>query len=231
MGVSVQLLSSVRLFATPWTAAHQASLSITNSQSLPQTMAIESVMPSNHLILCHPLLLPPSICPSIRVFSSDQVWMWELDCQESWVPKNWCFWPVVLEKPLECPLDCKNIQPVHFKGDQSWVFFGRTDAIAETPILWPPHAKSWLIGKDSDAGSDGGQEEKEMTEDEIVGWRHQLDGRESSELQELVMDREAWRAAIHVITKSQTRLTDWTELNSVDHYSTAVSRNPWEEME
>ena len=111
------------------------------------------------------------------------------------------------------------------------MFFGRTDAIAETPILWPPHAKSWLIGKDSDAGSDGGQEEKEMTEDEIVGWRHQLDGRESSELQELVMDREAWRAAIHVITKSQTRLTDWTELNSVDHYSTAVSRNPWEEME
>ena len=86
--------------------------------------------------------------------------MWELDCEESWAPKNWCFWTVVLEKTLESPLDCKEIQPVHSEGDQSWVFFGRNDATAETPILWPPHAKSWLIGKDSDAGRDWGQEEK-----------------------------------------------------------------------
>ena len=87
-------------------------------------------------------------------FSSGHVWMWELDCEESWAPKNWCFWIVVLEKTVESPLDCKEVYPVHSKGDQSWVFFGRNDAKAETPILWPPHAKSWLIGKDSDAGRD-----------------------------------------------------------------------------
>ena len=96
-----------------------------------------------------------------------------------WVLKNWCFWTVVLEKTLESPLDCKEIQPVHSEGDQSWVFFGRTDAKAESPVLWPPHVKSWLIGKDSDAGRDWGQEEKGMTEDEMTGWHHQLDGRES----------------------------------------------------
>ena len=112
-------------------------------------------------------------------FSSGRVWMWKLNCEESWAPKNWCFWTVVLEKTLESPLDCKEIQPVHPKGDQSWVFFGRTDAEAETPILWPPDAKSWLIWKDSDAGRDWGQEEKGMTEDEMAGWHHRLDGRES----------------------------------------------------
>ena len=105
--------------------------------------------------------------------------MCELVCEESWVLKNWCFWTVVLEKTLESPLDCKEIQPVHSKGDQPWDFFGRTDAKAETPVLWPPHAKSWLTGKDSDAGRDWGQEEKGMTEDEMVGWHHGLDGRES----------------------------------------------------
>ena len=102
--------------------------------------------------------------------------MWELDCEESWAPKNWCFWTVVLEKTLESPLECKEIQPVHSKGDQSWVFLGRTDAKAETPILWPPDVKSWLIGKDSDAGRDWGQEEKGMTEGEMAGWHHWLDG-------------------------------------------------------
>ena len=100
-------------------------------------------------------------------FSSGHVWMWELVCEESWVLKNWCFWTVVLEKTLASPLDCKEIQPVHSKGDQSWVFIGRTDAKAETPVLWPPHAKSWLIGKDSDAGRDWGQEEKGTTEDDV----------------------------------------------------------------
>ena len=93
-------------------------------------------------------------------FSCGHVWMWELDCEEGWAPKNWCFWTVVLEKTLESPLDCKEIQPVHSKGDQSWVFIGRTDAEAEAPILEPPHVKSWLIGKDPDAGRDWGQEEK-----------------------------------------------------------------------
>ena len=111
-------------------------------------------------------------------FSSGHVWMWELDCEESWAPKNWCFWTVVLEKTLKSPLDCKEIQPVHSKWDQSWVFIGRTDAEAETLILWPPHAKSWLIGKDPDAGRDWGQEEKGTTEDEMAGWHHRLDGHE-----------------------------------------------------
>ena len=102
--------------------------------------------------------------------------MWELDYKESWVLKNWCFWSVVLEKTLESPLDCKEIQPVHPKGDQSWVFIGRTDVEAETPILWPPDAKSWLIWKDPEAGKDWGKEEKGMTEDEMVGWHHHLSG-------------------------------------------------------
>ena len=106
-------------------------------------------------------------------------YMWELDCEESWAPKNWCFWTVVLEKTLESPLDCKEIQPVHSKGNQSWIFIGRTDAKAETPILLPPHAKCWLIGKDPDSGRDWGQEEKGMTEDEMAGWHHWLDGHES----------------------------------------------------
>ena len=104
--------------------------------------------------------------------------MWESDCEESWAPKNWWFWPVVLEKTLESAVDYKEFHLVHSKGDQSWVFFGRTDAKAETPKLWPPHAKSWLIGKDSDAGRDWRQEEKGMTEDEMAGWHHRLDGHE-----------------------------------------------------
>ena len=95
-----------------------------------------------------------------------------------WEPKNWCFWTVVLEKTFESPLDGKETQSVHPKGDQSWVFFGRTDAKAETPILWPPHVKSWLIGKDPDAGRNWGQEEKGTTEDEMAGWHHLLDGHE-----------------------------------------------------
>ena len=103
-------------------------------------------------------------------FSSSHVWMWELDCEEGCAPKNWCFWTVVLEKSLESPLDCKEIQPVHSEGDQPWNFFGRNDAKAEPPVLWPPHAKSWLIGKDSDAVRDWGQEEKGTTEDEMAGW-------------------------------------------------------------
>ena len=111
-------------------------------------------------------------------FSSGHVWMWELDYKESWAPKNWCFWTVVLEKTLMSPLDYKEIPPVHPKGDQSWMFIGRTDAEAETPILWPPHANNWLIRKDPDAGKDWRQEEKGMTEDEMVGWHHQLNGHE-----------------------------------------------------
>ena len=111
-------------------------------------------------------------------FSSGHGWMWELDYEESWTLKHWCFWTVVLEKTLESPLDSKKIQPVYFKGDHSWMFIGRTDAEAETPILWLPHEKSWLIGKDPDVGRDWRQEEKGTTEDEMAGWYHQLDGHE-----------------------------------------------------
>ena len=111
-------------------------------------------------------------------FSSSHVWMWELDYNESWVLKNWCVWIVVLEKTLESPLDGKEIQPVHPKGDQSWVFIRRTDVEAETPILWPPDAKDWLTGKEPDAGKDWHQEEKGSREDEMVGWHHWLDGHE-----------------------------------------------------
>ena len=112
------------------------------------------------------------------VFSNSHVWMWELDYKEGWALKNWCFWAVVLEKTLESPLDCKEIQLVRPKGNQSWIFIGRTDAEAEALILWLPDAKNWLTGKDPDAGIDWRQEEKGMTEDEIVGWHHWLDGRE-----------------------------------------------------
>ena len=104
--------------------------------------------------------------------------MWELDYKESWVPKNWCFWPVVLEKTLESPLDCKEIQPANPKGNQSWIFLGRTDAEAESSILWPRDTKNWFIGKDPDAGKGWRQEEKGTTENEIVRWHHWLDGRE-----------------------------------------------------
>ena len=118
-------------------------------------------------------------------FSNGHVWMWELDYKESWAPKNWCFWTVVLETNLESPLDCKEIQPVHPKWDQSWVFIGRTDVEAETPIFWPPDVKSWLIWKDPDAGKYLGQEEKGTTEDEMVGWHHRLNGHELDKLREL----------------------------------------------
>ena len=136
-----------------------------------------------------------------------------VDYKESWVLKNWCFWTVVLEKTLDSPLDCKDIQPVHPKGHQLWVFIGRTDVEAETPILWPPVVKNWLIWKDLDAEKDWGQEEKGTIEDEMVGWQHRLDGCGLGELRELVMDREAWRAAIHGVAKNRTQLSDWTELH------------------
>ena len=106
------------------------------------------------------------------------VWMWELDCEESWVQKNCCFCTVVLEKTLESPLDCKEIKSVNTKGNQSWIFIGRMDAEADTPVLWPPDVKNWITGKDPDAGKDWRQEEKGMTENERVRWRHQLVGHE-----------------------------------------------------
>ena len=125
------------------------------------------------------ITLPTKVClVKAFFFSSSHVCMWELDYKESWAQKNWCFWTVELENILESPLDCKEIKPVNPQGNQSWIFIGRTDAEAETPILWPPDAKNWLTGKDPDAGKDWRWEEKGMTKDEIVGWHHQLDGHE-----------------------------------------------------
>ena len=134
--------------------------------------------------------------------------MWELDCEESWALKNWCFWPVVLEKTLESPLDCKEIQPVHPKGDQSWVFIGRSEAEAETPVLWPPIAKNWLIGKDSDAGRDWGQEEKGTTEDEMAGWHHQLD-RHESEWTPGVVNRQGGLACCNSRGHKELDMIEW----------------------
>ena len=156
-------------------------------------------------------------CPSSQSygFSTGHVLMWKLGYKEGWAPKNWGFWTVVLEKTLESPLGCKEIQPVHPKGDQSWIFIGRTDAEVETPIFWPCGLKNWLIWKDPDAGKDGGRRRR--------GWQRmrQLNGitdsmhMSLSKLRELVKERKAWHAAVHGVTKSQTWLSNWTELNAL----------------
>ena len=153
--------------------------------------------------------------------------MWELGYKESWTPKNWCFWTVVLEKTLESPLDYKEIQPVHPKWNQSWIFVGRTDAKAETPIVWPPDAKNWLIWKDTDAGKDWRRRR---------GWQRMrwfngitdLMDTSLSKLQKLVMDREAWRAAIHRVAKRWTHLSNWTELTDYNsrYMSLYICSNP-----
>ena len=158
-------------------------------------------------------------------FFSSQVWMWVLGCKESWALKNWCFWTVVWKKTFESLLDCKEIQPVHPKGNQSWMFIGRTDAETEAPILWPSDVKNWLIGKDPDAGKDWRQEKKGTTKDKVVGWHHGLNGHEFEQAPGVGMDREAWHAAVHGVAKSRTRLSDWTELN------VTRAKSQWEDEE
>ena len=152
--------------------------------------------------------------------------MWELDCKESWAQKNWCFWTVVLEKTLESPLDCKEIQPVHPKGEESWVFTGRTDVEAETPVLWPPDAKSWLIGKDPDAGKDWRQVEKRTTEDEIVGWHHWLNGHGFGWTPRVGDGHLGGLACCGPSGhRGQTPLTDWTDLNPLQYSGLENSRD------
>ena len=148
-------------------------------------------------------------------FPSSHVWMWELNYKDSWALKNWWFWTVVLEKTLEGPLVCKEIQPVHPKGNQSWIFFGRTDAEDEAPILWPPDAKNWLIGKDPDAVKDWRQIEKGTREDETVGWHHQLKGHEFEQAL-VVGDRQGSLAHGSPWGHKQLDKTEWlswTEAN------------------
>ena len=143
-----------------------------------------------------------------NVFSSNHVRLWELDYKKSWVPKNWCFWTMVLEKTLESPMDCKEVQPVHPKGNKSWTFIGRTDAEVEAPILWTPDVKRWLFGKDP--GKDWRQEEKRAMENKMIGWHHQLNGHEFEQTSGDSKDREAWCAAVHGVAKSWIWLSDWT---------------------
>ena len=163
-----------------------------------------------------PLALLIVILSKAHLTSHSMMWRPKLDCEESWAPKNWCFWTVVLEKTLENPLDCKEIQPVHSVGDQPWDFLGRNDAKAETLVLWPPHEKSWLTGKDSDAGRGWGQEEKGTTEDEMAGWHHWLDGPES-EWTPGVGDGQGGLACYDSWGRKESDTTEW--LNWTQRYS------------
>ena len=156
--------------------------------------------------------------------------MWELDYKESWAPKNCCFWTVVLEKTLESPLDCKEIQPVDSKGNQSWIFIGRTDAEAEAPIFWPPDAKNWLLGKDPDAGKDWRQEEKGMTEDEMVGWHHWLDGHEFEQALGVRDGQGSLVCCSPWDHKELETLSNWTELDDCNRSSDQICKNCMQEL-
>ena len=166
-----------------------------------------------HLLFCTNLKNKKNITLSTKVhlvkamvFPEVHVWMWELDCEEGWAPKNWCFWTVVLEKTLESPLDCKKIQPVHSEGDQSWVFFGRNDAKAEAPVLWPPHAKSWLIGKDSDGCGKPARGEKSVCQCRFNPWVGRTPGEGNGNSLKYsclgnLIDRGSWKATVHWVQR------------------------------
>ena len=177
MGMSLSKLWEIVRNREAWHAAvHGVSKSQTKLSNL--LLGRKAMTNLDSILKSRDITLPTKVCLIKAMVFPVVIWMWELDYKESWAPKNWCFWTVVLEKTLESPLDCKELQPVHPKGNQSWIFIRSTDAEAETPILWPPDVKSWLIWKDPDAGKDWGQEEKATTEDEMVGWHHRCNGRE-----------------------------------------------------
>ena len=192
------VLTRVQLSATPWTVACQAPLSMGILQAT--------------VVSCHLLLRGSTkVClVKAMVFPVVMYGWWELDHKEGWVLKNWYFWTVVLEKTLESPLDCKEIKPVHPKGDQPWIFIGRRDAEAEPPILWAPGVKTWFIGKDPDAGKDWRQEEKEQ---QTMRWLNGISDSMNislSNLWELVKNRETCHVAVHGVAKSQTWMSNWT---------------------
>ena len=203
-----EVAQSCPTLAIPWTAAHQAPPSMGFSrQEYWSGVTLPSLI--TNLDKCikkqrHHFANKGQYSQSYS-FSSSHVWMWELDHKEGWVPKNWCFWIMVLEKTLE---DNKEIKPGNPKGYQPWILFGRTDT--EAPILWLRDAKSWLIGKDPDAGKDWRQEEKWVTENEMVGWHHWLNGLQFEQVQEMVKDREAWCAALLWVEKTWIQLSNWT---------------------
>ena len=169
--------------------------------------------PRQHIKKQRPLLTKVHL---VNGFSSSHAWMWELDCEESWAPKNWCFWTVVLEKTLESPLDCKEIKPANPKGNQFWIFIEMTNVEAEAPILWPRDAKNWLIGKDSDVGQDWRQE-KGTTEDEKVGWHHWLNRHEFEQARG-IGDRQGSLACCSPWGHKESDTTEW--LNWTDIYNT-----------
>ena len=157
--------------------------------------------------------------------SSSKVWMWELDYKESGAPKNWCFWTVVLEKTPESPLDCKEIQPVHPKGNQSWILIGRTDAEPEAPVLWPPDVKHWLTGKVPEAGKTEGRRRRgQQRMKQLDGITDSMD-MSLSQLQEIVKDREAWHASVHGVTKIQTQHSTWTMTTTNIHWKPFIVNN------
>ena len=160
------------------------------------------------------ITLPTKVCLIKAMVFPVIMYGCELDFKENWAPKNWCFWTVVLEKTLESPLDCKEIQPVNHKGNQSWIFIGRTDAKVETPIIWPLDAKNWLFGKDPDAGKDWRQEEKETKEEEMVGWHQRLNGHEFEQVSG-ASEGQGSLAAVPRVAKSWTQLNDWTTTKKI----------------
>ena len=170
------------------------------------------------------ITLPTKVCLSQSYgFSSSHVWIWELDHKERWATENWCFWIVLLEKTLKSPLDCKEIKPANPKGNQSWIFIGRTDAEAEVPILWPLHVKGWLTGKDPDAGQDWSQEKKRVTEDEMIGWQHQLNRHEFQ--QALGVDGQRSLVCCSPWGHKQSDTSKW--LNWIDTFSSVLHFFLW----